>query len=93
MQFQLTQAEIHKAFKAYIKQHYNLESDFEFTIKTSRKGDKSSKAIINTLEGVKTQFDYSQVVHVSPIEEDDQQEEDIEEEEQEKPLSFKRLFK
>ena len=54
MVFELTDGEIHKAIREYLdKRNIIVGQDFEFTVKTSRKGERTSRAIISTIESNK----------------------------------------
>ena len=46
MQFELSHSDIKKALTAYLAANYDIQRDFDFTVKTSRKGERTSRAII-----------------------------------------------
>jgi hypothetical protein len=46
MQFELSHSDIKKALTAYLATTYDIQRDFDFTIKTSRKEERTSRAII-----------------------------------------------
>ncbi len=109
MVFELTDGEIHKAIREYLdKRNIIVGQDFEFTVKTSRKGERTSRAIISTIESNKpkqlelpletTQEEILEVQEESlstfstEVEETVEQSVEASEEDYVKPTPFKKLF-
>jgi len=90
MQFELTHQDIDAAFKAYVKDKVASTDGLTFIIKTSRKGKRTSRAIITIGESI-NQIPLN-IESVEPIVQDTVQEEITQITEEQSTVPTKKLF-